>query len=210
MEKQTINILATGFMPFNNETINPSYEALKRLSQNWDPNKGKLTVIELPVSYEKAPRILIEHIQKLRPDYVICVGQAGSRQGITPEKIAVNWKEATIKDSEGYTAAGEKIRADGEDGLFTTLPIKEMVQNIKKRKIPASVSYSAGTYVCNTLMYCVLDWIRQNKEFSNIQAGFIHVPYLTEQILDKPGLPSLSLEQITQGLEATFEVLNRQ
>lgn len=190
-------ILVTGFDPFGGESMNPAYEAVKLMP---DTIKGvEIIKEEVPTVFHKSINILDDLIEKHQPDVVINIGQAGGRFGVTPERVAINEDDARIKDNEGNQPIDVQIFEDGKNAYFTTLPIKAMVEEIKKAGIPASVSNSAGTFVCNHLMYGLLYLI--DKKYPNIKGGFIHVPFATEQVLDKPTSPSLSLEQIAKGLE---------
>lgn len=192
-------LLISGFDPFGGEAINPSYEAVKLL-----PNvigEYELTKIELPTVFGRAAEIMIQKIEEIRPDAVICVGQAGGRRGITPEVIGINLREASIADNAGNMPKNEKIRAGATDGIFSTLPVREMVEAIKAQGIPASLSFSAGAFVCNDLLYSLLCEFRD----TNVKIGFIHVPYLPEQA--KEGVPGMALDDIVRGLSAAIGCL---
>lgn len=202
-ENRAVRVLVTGFEPFNGEKTNPSFDALKLVKE---PENTKLHILELPVSFEKAPEILIRSIEKLNPDAVICVGQAAGRSAITPEKVGINWRQASIPDNDGKMPLGERIAENSPDAYFSTLPIEEITKQIQKAKIPARISWSAGTYVCNTLMFSLLDFISKLPDDQKTAGGFIHVPYQTEQVLDKSGdVPSLTTEQIARALQAAIE-----
>ncbi len=193
-------ILITGFDPFGGESMNPAYEAVKLLP---DTLQGvEIIKLEVPTVFHKSIDVLEEAITKHNPDVVINIGQAGNRFGITPERVAINEDDARIKDNEGNQPIDEKIFEDGKNAYFSSLPIKAMVEEMKKEGIPAAVSNTAGTFVCNHLMYGLMYLI--DTKFPNIKGGFIHVPYATEQVLDKPTSPSLSLSQIAKGLEASL------
>lgn len=139
------------------------------------------------------------------PDAVLCIGQAGGRADLTPERVAINQDDARIPDNEGQQPIDRTIRPDGPPAYFSTLPIKAMVEAIRSAGIPASVSNTAGTFVCNHLMYQALNLAE--KQFPKTKAGFLHIPYLPEQVVDKPGLPSMSLETIVKGIEAAITAL---
>ena len=192
-------ILISGFDPFGGEKINPSFEAVKLLPDTI--GKCELIKIELPTVFSRAAEIMSEKIEEIRPDAVICVGQAGGRRGITPEVIGINLREASITDNAGNMPKNESIRADAPDGIFSTLPIREMVEAIKAEGLPASLSFSAGAFVCNDLLYSLL---HQFKD-TNIKIGFIHVPFLPEQA--KEGVPSMGLADIVRGLRAAIGCL---
>lgn len=199
-----MKILLTAFTPFDGESINPALEAMKIL-----PDKiGKLKVLklEIPTVFGKSARLVLEAIEQEKPDYVLSIGQAGGRAEITPERIAINIDDARIPDNEGNRPVNRPIVPDGENAYFSNLPIKSMVEAMKKEGIPTSVSNSAGTYVCNHLMYSVLYYIKKNA--LPIKAGFIHVPYIPEQTVNKKDKPSMSLEEIVRGLEAAIRVID--
>ena len=187
-------LLISGFDPFGGEKINPSYEAVKLL-----PNvigEYELTKIELPTVFGRAAEIMTGKIEEIRPEAVICVGQAGGRKGITPEVIGINLREASIADNAGNMPKREKIRAGAPDGIFSTLPVREMVDAINAEGLPASLSYSAGAFVCNDLLYSLLYEFKDTE----IKIGFIHVPFLPEQACED--VPSMQLSEIVRGLRA--------
>ena len=200
-----MKILLTAFTPFDGENINPALEAMKLL-----PDKiGNLEVLklEVPTVFGKSARLVLETIEQEKPDFVLSIGQAGGRAEITPERIAINIDDAGIPDNEGNQPVDRPIYLDGENAYFSTLPVKAMVEAIKKEGVPASVSNSAGTYVCNHLLYSVLHSIKKNA--LPIKAGFIHVPYIPEQTLDKKDKPSLPLQDIVKGLKASIEAISK-
>lgn len=198
-----MKILLTAFEPFGGESINPAQEAVKLVKDNI---KGAdIVKIDVPVVFNKAGEVVYEAMKKENPDVVFCIGQAGGRIGITPERVAINLQDARIKDNDGNQPFDVKCFEDGENALFTLLPVKAMVENIKKAGIPASVSYTAGTFVCNDLMYAVLYHIK--KEFPNTIGGFMHVPFLHDQVLARPNTPSLSNDDIVKGIEAAIEAI---
>ncbi|WP_159648726.1 pyroglutamyl-peptidase I [Erysipelothrix aquatica] len=192
-----MKVLITGFDPFGGEAMNPAYEAVKLLPDTIEG--AEVIKLEVPTVFGKSIDVLEAAITEHQPDYVITVGQAGGRFGITPERVAINEDDARIKDNEGNQPIDEAIREDGAPAYFASLPIKAIVNNIKKAGLPASVSNSAGTFVCNHLMYGLL-YLIQTK-FPNVRGGFIHVPFATQQVVDKPTAPALSIEQISKGLE---------
>lgn len=192
-------LLISGFDPFGGESINPSFEAVRLLPDVI--GEYELERIELPTVFGRAAEIMIEKIKQTRPDAVICVGQAGGRKGITPEVIGINLREASIADNAGNMPKNEKIRAGAPDGIFSTLPVREMVEAIKAQDLPSSLSFSAGAFVCNDLLYSLLYEFRE----TDVKIGFIHVPYLPEQA--KEGVPSMELEDIVRGLRAAIGCL---
>ena len=194
----------TGFDPFGGETVNPAYEAVKLLP---DTIAGaEIIKLEVPTRFHRAGAVLEDAMQRHKPDAVICVGQAGGRAAITPEKVAINLMDGRIPDNAGYQPVDVPIWEDGETAYFTSLPVKAMVQRMRDAGIPAAVSYTAGTYVCNYLLYTLLYLI--DKKYPNVRGGFIHVPYAMEQVINKPlGTPSMDLRQIARGLETAVEAV---
>lgn len=198
-----MKILVTGFDPFGGEKINPAIEAVKRLP---DTIAGaEIRKLEIPTVFDKSAQVVHEAIVEFKPDYVLNVGQAGGRAELTPEKVAINYDDGRIADNEGFQPMNRTIHKDGETAYFTQLPIKAMVRAIREVGVPARVSTTAGTYVCNHIMYQV-QYMR-DKEFTDIKAGFIHIPFLPSQVVDKPGMPSMSLEDIVKGLTAAIEAI---
>lgn len=198
-----MKILITGFDPFGGESINPALEAVKKLP---DTILGQEIIkIEIPTVFRKSLEKIEENIQKHNPDVVISIGQAGGRFGITPERVAINMDDARIKDNEGNQPIDISIYEDGEAAYFSTLPIKAMVKEMNDNGIPASVSNTAGTFVCNHVMYGVLYLI--DKKYPNIRGGFIHVPYIPSQVTTKPNTPSMSIDDIAKGLELSIKAV---
>ncbi|MEW8973168.1 MAG: pyroglutamyl-peptidase I [Tissierellaceae bacterium] len=197
-----MKVLITGFDPFGGEKINPAYEAVKGLKDNI--NGAEIVKREIPTVFKKSILKLEKEIEEEKPDIVICVGQAGGRYDITIERVAINIDDARIKDNEGNEPIDEKIFEDGENAYFASIPIKNMVQGIRDLGVPASISNSAGTFVCNHIMYGLLYLI--DKKYPNIRGGFIHVPFLPEQVIDKRNTASMSIEDITKALETAIKI----
>ena len=197
-----MKILITGFDPFGGEKTNPAIESVKKISENIE--NAEIKKLEIPTVFHKSADVIEDAIKEFNPDAILCVGQAGGRFGLTVERVAINQDDARIKDNEGNQPIDVPIREDGKNAYFATIPIKRIVEEIKKDKIPASVSNSAGTFVCNHIMYQAL----YLAEKYNIKAaGFMHVPFLPEQVLDKPNTPSMSLENIAKGLETAVRTI---
>ena len=194
-------VLITGFDPFGGEKINPALEAVKNLKD--EIAGAKVIKVEIPTVFRKSLEELEKLITEHNPDIVICIGQAGGRFDITPERVAINMDDARIKDNEGNQPLDLPIFEDGENAYFSNLPIKAMVKEMQEGGIPASVSNTAGTFVCNHIMYGLLYMI--DKKFNNIKGGFIHVPFIPSQVVDKKNAPSMSLENITKGLECAIK-----
>jgi len=198
-----MRILITGFDPFGGENINPALEAVKKLP---DTILGQEVIkIEIPTVFRKSLEKIEENIEKHNPDVVISVGQAGGRFGVTPERVAINMDDARIKDNEGNQPIDISIYEDGEAAYFSNLPIKAMVKEMTDNGIPASVSNSAGTFVCNHVMYGILYLV--DKKYPNIRGGFIHVPYIPSQVTTKPNTPSMSIDDISKGLELSIKAI---
>ncbi|MFO3716731.1 pyroglutamyl-peptidase I [Anaerococcus sp. ENR1011] len=197
-----MKILVTGFDPFGGEPTNPAIESVKRIDDNIEG--AEIIKLEIPTVFHKAADVVEEKIKEVNPDVVLSIGQAGGRYGITVERVAINEDDARIEDNEGNQPIDVVIREDGAPAYFSTLPIKAMVEEIKKENLPASVSNTAGTFVCNHIMYQDLYLA---EKYGNIKAGFIHVPYLTEQVVDKKDTASMSLEDIVKGLNAAIRAI---
>lgn len=191
-----MKILITGFDAFGGEKINPASLILDKIGDEIDGHK--MEKLLLPTKFVGSADILEKKIAQTRPDIIISLGQAGGRSEITVERVAINIADASIADNDGKMPIDEKIRWDGENAYFSTLPIKAIVENLRKEEIPASVSNSAGTYVCNFIMYNDLYFA---DKYKNISAGFIHVPYLPAQVLDKRNMASMSLENMVKAVE---------
>ncbi|EHJ57686.1 pyrrolidone-carboxylate peptidase [Streptococcus urinalis FB127-CNA-2] len=199
-----MKILVTGFDPFGGEPINPALEAVKRLPDTIEG--AEIKWVEIPTVFYKSADVLEKNITDFEPDAVLCIGQAGGRFGLTPERVAINQDDARIPDNEGKQPIDLPIREDGEPAYFTKLPIKAMVEAIKAEGLPASVSNTAGTFVCNHLMYQLLYLV--DKKFPNIKrAGFMHIPFMTEQVVDKPGTASMNLDDISRGIKAAVSAI---
>lgn len=191
-------LLITGFEPFGGEKINPSWEAVKLLPD--EIGNFSLTKIEVPVVFGKAADTVIEKAEEINADAVICVGQAGGRIGVTPEMVAVNLRFASIPDNEGNQPKDVPVIEGGENAYFSTLPVRKMTAAVSEAEITSSVSYSAGTYVCNDLIYSVLHRFKN----TGTKACFIHVPFIPEQTKDKP---SMELETIAKALEIAIKAI---
>ena len=198
-----MKVLLTAFDPFGGEPVNPAQEAVEAVA---DCVAGAEVVkVIVPTVFGKSVDTVYEAMKREQPDVTFCIGQAGGRIGLTPERVAINLNDARIPDNDGQQPLDEKIFEDGENAYFTSLPVKAMVEKIKEAGLPASVSYTAGTFVCNHLMYGVLYHIA--KEFPGMKGGFMHVPYLHEQALKKPNTPSLSKDDIVKGIEAAIAAI---
>ena len=188
-------ILVTGFDPFGGATVNPSWQAVKALPAQI----GDFAVhaLQIPTVFGKAAEAALEAAEQLQPDVILCVGQAGGREAVTPERIGVNIRDARIADNAGNQPKGAMVAEDGPAAYFATVPVETMAQAIRDGGILATVSNSAGAFVCNDVLYSLLHHFAGTQ----VKVGFIHVPYLPEQ-----GSPSMELEQITRALTAAIAV----
>lgn len=199
-----MKILLTAFDPFDKDPVNPALEAVKLLPDHLDD----ITILklEVPTVFGKSIDVVCAAIEKEQPDAVLCIGLAGGQYDLTPERVAINIDDARIKDNEGNQPIDQRIRPDGAPAYFSTLPIKAMVRNIRAAGIPASVSNSAGTFVCNHLMYGVLYTLANH--YPHIRGGFMHVPFIPSQVVHLPSpTPCLSLRDIATGIEAAVRAI---
>ena len=197
-----MKILVTGFEPFGEEVINPSLEAIKKLDN--EIMGAEIIKLKLPTVFGKSIDILENALEKEKPDVVISIGQAGGRDKITVERVAINISDARIPDNKGNKPIDEIIFEDVENAYFSNLPIKKIVEEMKKENIPAAISNTAGTYVCNHIMYGLLYNI--DKKYPKMKGGFIHIPYIPEQVIEK-NAPSMSLENIVKGINIAIETI---
>lgn len=198
-----MKILVTGFDPFGPDKINPAIEAVKRLP---DTIEGATIVkVEIPTIFNKCAEVVHDAIAREKPDYVLNIGQAGGRFGLTPERVAINLDDGRIADNAGYQPLNHTIHEDGANAYFTQLPIKAMAHAIREAGLPSTVSNTAGTYVCNHIMYQT-QYMR-DKEFPQIKAGFMHIPFLPDQVTNRPNTPSLSLADDVRGITAALEAI---
>ncbi len=192
-------VILTGFEPFNNSSLNPSQEVIRRIT-----HKSIVAKEVLPVTFSTASRKLIELIDLYQPDLVISLGQAEARSQITPEQVAINLDDAKIADNEGEILRERKIMDGGPDAYFTTLPIRRIVERLQSNGIPASISLSAGTFVCNHLFYRLQHYCKGGE----ILSGFIHLPLMHEQADEFPGRPTMSIEEMVRGIGLVLDELS--
>lgn len=188
-------LLITGFDPFGGAAINPAWEAVRLL-----PDRiGDFTLckLEIPTVFGLAAESVLEKAAEFQPDVILCVGQAGGRASVTPERIAVNIRDAKIPDNAGNQPIGGFVIPEGPAAYFATVPVMQMAQAIRDAHIPGAVSNSAGAFVCNDALYALL----HHYAGTRVKVGFIHVPWLPEQ-----GSPALPLEQTAAALKAAIEV----
>ena len=202
-----MKILVTGFDPFGGEKINPALETIKRL-----PNTilgAQIIKLEIPTVVGKSLAKITEAVEKENPDVVLSIGQAGGRSEITVERVGINIDDCRIPDNEGNQPIDEPVVKGGPAAYFVTIPIKAIVEKIKANKIPASISNTAGTFICNHVCYGVAHLAAaRTATGKTMKSGFIHIPFLPEQVIGKPALtPSMSLETIVSGITHALEAI---
>lgn len=197
-------VLVTGFDPFGGERVNPSWEVVKLLG-DLELSGAQIVVRQLPCVFGKAIDALNAAIDEVHPEMVLCVGQAGGRSDFSVERVAINIDDARIPDNEGNEPVDAPIVADGPAAYFSSLPIKTIVNGLRESGIPASVSQTAGTYVCNHVMYGLMHRLA-HPSCSVVKGGFIHIPYLPEQAAKHPGEPSMSVNTVLNALELTIAI----
>ena len=193
-------VLLTGFEPFNKEAINPAWETVRALD-GWSEPGFDVAVRQLPCVFGQAIDVLKAALDELKPAVVIAVGQAGGRADLSVERVAINVDDAPIMDNAARQVVDEPVVAGGPVGYFSTLPIKAIVAALRARGLPASVSQTAGTFVCNHLFYGLMHAIQGTA----VRAGFIHIPYLPEQAARFPGAPSMALADMIRGIRIAVQ-----
>ena len=198
-------VLVTGFEPFGAESTNPSWEICTLLPRSI----AGLTIetCRVPCAFRQSIEVVVAAIERHRPAIVLCLGQAGGRAHLSVERVAINVDDARIADNAGERPVDEAIAASGPPAYFATLPVKAMAAAMRAAGAPAEVSNTAGTYVCNHLMYGVLHFLAASER--DARAGFVHVPYAEHQVLDKPGAPALSVATMAKGVEAAIAAARR-
>jgi len=201
-------LLITGFDAFGGESVNPASEVVLDLD-GMEINGCQIIGREIPTIYGESSEKVRAMIDEHKPDAVLHIGQADGTHGIRVERIAVNIDDARIEDNEGNQPEDQTIAEDGPLAYRTTLPAKEIVEAVKDEGIPSFLSYSAGTFVCNHVIYSTADYV--NKNDLPIDYGFIHVPYLPEQAVDKNTRPpSMSRETIKRALVTTIKTITKE
>ena len=201
-----MKVLLTGFEPFGQEKVNPSWEAVKAFPELVED--VEVLKVCLPVSFQKAVMMLEQTIDDYRPDVVLSIGQAGGRCAIEVERVAINIADSKKPDNDGYQPQECQLRADAPNAYFSNLPLKRLVEAIQNEGIPAAISNSAGLYVCNSVFYTAMHLVY--SKYPNMQAGFIHVPYLPCQVVGKNKQPFMSTEIVVQALKAVIHTLATQ
>lgn len=192
-------ILLTGFEPFGGQSVNPAWEAVQRVRAPQDTDLRRLPV---PVSFRDCTGVVLRAMEEWQPDILLCVGQAGGRSAVSPERLGINLDDARIPDNRGEQPQDRPIAAGGPNAIFSPLPVKAMAEAIRAAGLPGAVSDSAGTFVCNHLLYSLLLHCRERA--LPVRTGFIHVPFLPEQAASQPSMP---LADIVRALEAALSVL---
>ena len=196
---QQKRLLITGFDPFGGQPVNPSWEAVRRLSN--EIGDYTLTKLQIPTVFGAAAQAVLETAQSVQPDVILSIGQAGGRSAVTPEVVGLNLREAGIPDNAGNQPNARPVVEGAPAAYFATVPVREMVRAINAAGLPGALSYSAGVYVCNDVLYTLL----HHFDGTPTRVGFIHVPFLPEQAQN--GQPSLTLDQMTRALECAIQVL---
>lgn len=197
-----MKILVTGFEPFDGESVNPALEAVKGLPERI--GDAEIVKAEIPVVFGRAGEKLAEAVAACTPDIVLCIGQAGGASVMSVERIAVNLIDARIADNDGKQPVDVPVKEDGENAYFASVPVKAMVRAMQQGGVPAQLSFSAGSFVCNAVMYELLYLI--DKKYPQMKGGFIHVPYTPQQAAAKqPNPASMHLEDMTKGLRLAIE-----
>lgn len=189
-------LLITGFDPFGGATVNPSWEAVQKLPErigNW-----KLCKLQIPTVFGLAAETALRKAQEVNPTAILCLGVAVGRSAVTPERIGINVRCARIPDNRGNQPMEESVLPDGPDGLFSTVNVTAMAAAIEQLGLPGAVSNTAGTFVCNDVLYTLLHHYRN----TGVKVGFLHVPQLPEQ-----GTPSLPLEDTVRAVTAAITAL---
>ena len=198
MSEARKKLLITGFDPFGSETVNPSWEAVRLLPE--EIGACRLTRLQIPTVFGRAAETVLAASEKLQPDVILCIGQAGGRSGITPEVVGINLREARLPDNAGNQPTDVPVVENGPAAYFATVPVRAMVKAVNDAGISAALSYSAGTFVCNDVLYSLL----HHYHGTATKVGFVHVPFLPEQA--KENVPTMALEQIAAALTAAISV----
>lgn len=199
-----MDILVTAFDPFGEEKINPALEVVKRLDTNIGAHT--ITKLEIPTVFHESKDVIAQKLAQQHFDAVLAIGQAGGRFEITPERVGINIDDARIADNKGNQPIDVAIQPDGAPAYFSNLPVKTMTEAIKAEGIPAKLSNTAGTFVCNHVLY-QLGYLA-DTQFTDLLFGFIHVPFIPEQVTTKPETPSMSIDTMTKGLTAAIKVIS--
>jgi pyroglutamyl-peptidase len=201
-DKESV-ILLGGFEPFHGERRNPSVEVARALDGELIGGL-RVKAVELPVVYGRATRRIVDAIERVRPAAVLGLGQAGGRPVITLERIAVNLADGPQPDNSGRRSIDQPVVRDGPDGYFARLPLREILRALARRRIPTALSLSAGSFMCNAVMYAALHHLRGRP---NVPCGFIHLPYDTHQAMRHLREPSMSIDLMIDAIRTAIEVI---
>lgn len=192
------NVLVTGFEPFERDTVNPSWEVARRL-EGWTHGQATVHAREVPCVFGEAIEALGRAMDELQPQLVLCLGLAGGRAEMTPERIAINVDDGRVADNKGRQPIDVPVVQGAPSAYFSTLPIKAIVRELRAAGVPSSVSNTAGTFVCNHIFYGLMHRIA-TQPVPGLRGGFMHVPYLPEQAARFPGSPSMALDTMVKAL----------
>ena len=195
-----MKILLSGFEPFGGSAINPSAEVIRAVAGHAMAPFDLHTVL-LPVTCDGGPAALVQAIEAFKPDAILCLGQAGGRSTLSIERVALNLLDFSMPDNAGKSMTDAPIVADGPAAYFATLPVRALLSAIRNAGVPAELSLSAGTYLCNQVLYAALHHIAVHR--LPTRAGFIHLPSLPEQAIERPG-PSMALGTMIAGIRAAL------
>lgn len=193
-------ILLTGFEPFGGEATNPSWDAAQRAAERLTSHGSPAVAVQVPCVFDTSRTVLQDALERYRPEIVLSVGQAGGRECVSLERVAINVDDARIPDNAGNQPVDRPIEEDGPAAYFSTLPVKACRKAVARAGVPVEVSQSAGTYVCNHLFYGLMSALAAGD--GAVRGGFVHVPYSTEQGLAN-GLPGLAIEDMVEALVVT-------
>lgn len=198
-----MKLLLTGFEPFGQESVNPSWEAVKAFP---DMVEGvEVVKVRLPVTFKGAAVMLEQAVDEFRPDVVLCVGQGSGRSEVNIERVAINMADSKKPDNDGYQPEEMPVRAEAPDAYFSNLPVKRLVEVLHEAGVPAVVSNSAGAYVCNSVFYTALHLV--HNKYPDMRVGFVHIPYLPCQVVEKSKQPSMASETVVLALETILHTL---
>lgn len=190
-------ILLTGFEPFGGATANPSWAAARSAARLLQAEGLDVQAVELPCVFGDSAKVLAEALERFRPEIVLCAGQAGGRARICLERVAINCDDARIPDNAGNQPVDEAVVQGGPAAYFTSLPVKAALAALTAEQIPAVVSQSAGTYVCNHVFYALMHALRRRP---GTRGGFVHIPYADTQLPAGSSIPSLPAQQMAAAL----------
>lgn len=202
--RQTRTVLVTGFDPFGGDSVNPSWEAVSRLHGEIIAGR-RIVAVQLPTTFAGTPKTLRAALRQHTPELALCIGQAGGRAALSLERIAINVNDARIPDNAGAQPIDTPVIARGPAAYFTSLPIKAMHADLRAAGIPAEISQAAGTFVCNQAFYVLMHALAGSR----VRGGFVHIPFLPEQVESLPGTPSLDLETVVAGLRICIDTALR-